>query len=62
MPLIHVNILEGRTPSVKAQLIHAITDSAVRILEVQPTSVRVILHDIPPENWGIGFQSKAVES
>jgi len=47
MPIIHVNMFEGRTVDQKRKLVVAMTDAVVKSLDVKPDAVRIILHDIP---------------
>ncbi len=54
MPIANLQILQGREPTIKASLISAVTAAIVETLHVKPDSVRVILHEIPAEHWGIG--------
>jgi 4-oxalocrotonate tautomerase len=54
MPIVHIEILEGRTASKKRALISEVTDAVVRSLEVQPAQVRVLLREVPPEQWAVG--------
>ena len=54
MPIANLQILQGREPQTKDSLICAVTAAIVETLKVKPESVRVILHEIPPEHWGIG--------
>ena len=54
MPIANIQILQGREPALKASLIHAVTAAIVDTLHVRQESVRVILHEIPAEHWGIG--------
>jgi 4-oxalocrotonate tautomerase len=54
MPIANIQILQGREPTLKAALIGAVTAAIVETLNVKKESVRVILHEIPTEHWGIG--------
>ena len=54
MPIANIQILEGRTPAQKQALIRAVTDAIADSLQAKPESIRVIVHEIPRENWGIG--------
>ncbi|PZU51243.1 MAG: 4-oxalocrotonate tautomerase [Sphingomonas sp.] len=51
MPLIHVNILKGRTTEQKARFASGVTDAAVDTLGVKREQVRVLIHEIEPEHW-----------
>lgn len=53
MPIVQVHLLEGRSKEIKQQLISEITATVSRILGNSPETIRVLLHDVPQENWGI---------
>jgi 4-oxalocrotonate tautomerase len=59
MPIITVNLLTGRNQAQKSALIRELAEAAVRALGVPAPSVRVILNEVPPEHWGIGYDTKA---
>jgi 4-oxalocrotonate tautomerase len=54
MPIANIQILQGRGPDMKASLIRAVTDAIADTLKVKSESIRVILHEVPAEHWGIG--------
>ncbi len=53
MPVVIVEMWEGRTPDQKEKLIKGIT-KAFEELGVKPEHLNVIIHDIPKTNWGVG--------
>ena len=53
MPIAKIMILEGRAPEAKQALIRAVTAAIADALQVKPESIRVLLEDVPKENWGI---------
>ena len=53
MPLIQVNIMEGRPPEKIKALIENITDTVVETLVVPKTSVRVLVNEMPKTHWGV---------
>jgi 4-oxalocrotonate tautomerase len=53
MPIIHVNMYEGRSLEQKKKLVGAMTDAVVKSLDVKPDAVRIILHDIPKHNIAV---------
>ncbi len=59
MPIIDVTLLEGRSPQVKAALIRQLTEAAHQALGAPRESIRVLLRELPAENWGVGGESKA---
>ncbi len=58
MPIIQVQVLEGRSDEKIKELIAGITDTVVRTLEVNPEQVRVIVQPIPHRYWGVGGDTK----
>lgn len=53
MPIVRVELLAGRPAETKAELIRRVTEAVVEVLGSDPSQVRVLLQDVPPENWGI---------
>jgi 4-oxalocrotonate tautomerase len=53
MPIITVQMLEGRDKEKKKELIKNVTEIVVETLEVMPESVRVILQEMPVDNYGV---------
>lgn len=54
MPVYHVEMMEGRTPAQKKQLVEAMTRTSVEILGGKPESVTIIITDVKRENWASG--------
>ena len=54
MPIIHVEMLEGRTTDQKRTLASELTDAFIRSCGGDASSVRVVMCDVPAENWAIG--------
>lgn len=54
MPIIQVQVLEGRNKEQIKGLIEDITEASVKNLEVRPEQVRVIVTEIQDTNWGSG--------
>ena len=57
MPIIQVNLMEGRSDEQKEALIAALTDATVQSLGAPRDSVRVLLNEMPKSHWGIGGKS-----
>jgi 4-oxalocrotonate tautomerase len=53
MPVVIVEMWEGRSANQKEKLIQGIT-SAFKQIGVQPEGLNIIIHDIPKTNWGSG--------
>jgi 4-oxalocrotonate tautomerase len=62
VPIIRIELIEGRPPELKEALIRHVTDAVVTTLAVQPAQVRVLLYELPPEHWAVGGRSKAAQA
>ncbi|HPR94665.1 MAG TPA: 4-oxalocrotonate tautomerase [Syntrophomonadaceae bacterium] len=51
MPFINVKMLEGRTTEQKRELAEVLTRETVRILNVKPEAVELVIDEYPRENW-----------
>ncbi|HEU5104011.1 MAG TPA: 2-hydroxymuconate tautomerase family protein [Roseiflexaceae bacterium] len=61
MPIVRIELLEGRAPELKEELIRRVTEAVTTTLAVQPAQVRVLLYELPPQHWGVSGQSKAAK-
>ncbi|MGD0478265.1 MAG: 2-hydroxymuconate tautomerase family protein [Nitrososphaerales archaeon] len=52
MPLVIIEILEGRTTEQKEKLIRGVTKVFEQI-GTNPQSVQVVIHESPKVNWGL---------
>ena len=57
MPIIQVNLMEGRNDEQKEALIAALTEATVQSIGAPRESVRVLLNEVPKTHWGIGGKS-----
>jgi 4-oxalocrotonate tautomerase len=53
MPIIQVNLLQGRSTEAKRKLASEMTRVTCECLGTAPEQVRIIFNDIPPENYSI---------
>lgn len=53
MPIIQVNMLEGRTTAEKRALVAALTDAVVTSLGSDPQSVRIMIHELGADNYAL---------
>lgn len=58
MPVIRIEMLEGRPPTIKTELMKRITDAVVETLKVEPEQVRILLYELPPQHWAVGGKTK----
>ena len=57
MPIMVVHMMEGRSEEQKAALIKALTDAAVESIGAPIESVRVMIQELPKENFRIAGES-----
>ena len=51
MPMINVQMFEGRTTEQRRKLAKELTDATCRALDCTPDAVQIILTDVKKENW-----------
>lgn len=54
MPTYHIEMLAGRTVEQKKKLVEEITRVTVEVLGGSPSSVDILITDVPRENWATG--------
>jgi 4-oxalocrotonate tautomerase len=54
MPIIQVNLLEGRTVAQKRAMIAAVTDAVVASLGVKRETVRIMINEMHAEHFALG--------
>lgn len=53
MPFAQIYILDGRTEDQKRAVVEKVTQALTEALGAPKENVRVWIHDVPKENWGI---------
>ena len=61
MPVITVEMWEGRTIEQKKKLVEGIT-SVMTNMGISPQAVHIIIKDVPKHNWGTGGKLASEES
>ena len=59
MPLIQVSMAAGRTDQQKRALLQALTAAAHEAIGAPVASIRVWIHEFPPENFIVGGEVMA---
>ena len=54
MPIIRVEMWEGRTVEQKRELVEVLTRETARIADCDPGSVYIVIQDVKKEDWGAG--------
>ncbi|WP_314065213.1 2-hydroxymuconate tautomerase [uncultured Vagococcus sp.] len=52
MPIINIQMLEGRTPQQKEMLIKEVTEAVVRTTGAKKEAVSIVISDMKKENYG----------
>ncbi len=61
MPIAHIHILEGRDAEQKQKLIEGVTNAMCHTLHADRSKIKVLLHEVPKENWGSAGMTKRSE-
>ncbi len=56
MPIIRVEMFEGRAIEQKRELVQVLTRETARIAKCEPADVYILIEDVKKENWGAGGQ------
>jgi 4-oxalocrotonate tautomerase len=54
MPMIHVEMLEGRSVSQKQELVKVLSEEMARISGVSVDDVWIVINEVSRERWGVG--------
>lgn len=57
MPFAQIYMIEGRTEEQKRAVIQKVTQALMDAVNAPKENVRVWIHDVPKENWGIAGTS-----
>ena len=57
MPIVSINIIEGRSDEQKERMIDAVSDALASSLDAPKESVRIMINEMPKQHFGIGGQS-----
>lgn len=53
MPVITVEMWEGRSIDTKKKLVKKLTETTCEVLGCPKNAVTVIIYDVPKHNWGV---------
>ncbi|HEV2331958.1 MAG TPA: tautomerase family protein, partial [Gammaproteobacteria bacterium] len=51
MPIIRIEMWEGRTLEHKRELVEVLTRETARIVGTEPDSIYIVIEDVKKENW-----------
>ena len=59
MPIVQINILEGRDDEAKTRLVQNVTSAVAESLDADLKTIRVLINEIPPVHWATGGVQKS---
>lgn len=59
MPIVQIQLLEGRSTDQKREIIYEVTETLSKVADVPKERIRVIIQEIPLEHWGINGETMA---
>ena len=59
MPIVQIQLLEGRSTDMKREIIYEMTETLSRVAGVPKERIRIIIQEIPLEHWGINGETMA---
>ncbi|MGH9116753.1 MAG: 2-hydroxymuconate tautomerase [Acidimicrobiales bacterium] len=54
MPLVHIDLMEGRPPERVEEMIAAVSEAIASTLDAPIETVRVVVNEIRPHQYGVG--------
>ncbi|HHY76006.1 MAG TPA: 4-oxalocrotonate tautomerase [Firmicutes bacterium] len=54
MPIVQIEMLEGRTLEQKRAMVKEVTEAICRTLNATPDAVRIIIREMPFEHFAVG--------
>lgn len=59
MPIVNIQLIEGRSDDQKEALIQKVTNACVESIDCTPESVRILLSDVSTQHFGVAGESVA---
>ena len=57
MPIVQIQLLEGRSAEQKRHIIYEMTETLARVADAPKESIRIIIQEIPSDHWGIAGET-----
>jgi len=54
MPIVTIDLWEGRTVEQKREIVRAVTSAVANAAGCPPDAVWVVIRDVSKDNWGMG--------
>lgn len=59
MPIIHINLLEGRDPALVSECARQVAQTVHRSLGAPLDTIRVLVNELPATHWAVGDRTRA---
>nr|WP_269619634.1 4-oxalocrotonate tautomerase family protein [Marortus sp. BJYM1] len=59
MPIIQFNLIEGRPESLKRELARRVCETVSEVLDVSPTTVRILIHEMGLNDFSVAGMTVA---
>lgn len=59
MPIIQIQLLEGRSVNQIKEIVSSVTNAVVETAQVPAENVRVIVTEVAPTHWAVAGKTKA---
>lgn len=59
MPIIHINLLEGRDPALVSECARQVAQAVHRSLGAPLETIRVLVNELPATHWTVGDRTRA---
>jgi 4-oxalocrotonate tautomerase len=54
MPIVHIEMMEGRSTETKRRMVAAVTHALSNSLNAPPESVRIVIQELQPDHYAVG--------
>ncbi len=54
MPVVHINLYEGKSVEAKKKIAAAVTEAFVKSMGISPELVKIMIHELSKENFATG--------
>jgi 4-oxalocrotonate tautomerase len=56
MPVVHIEMMAGRTEDQKRAMVARVTDVLVETIAAPPEAVQIVVTEVQPEQWAVAGQ------
>jgi 4-oxalocrotonate tautomerase len=59
MPMIRVELMEGRTDDQLRAMVERMTEALVETVNAAPSAVQIVITEVPPRHWAVAGERVA---